>query len=377
MADVTPLKLGSNGLPQRFQAGDTLDPAFYTSGGGSSPSVISPAQITADQNDYEPTGWADATTVRLSFNSDTRAIRSFAAATSGERKTLVNVGTFPGFIVCEHPSGTAANRVLGATDHVLWPSGVIEIEYDGTSSRWRVISNTFAPSMQEGAVSYWHSVGGSITAADISDLGFATSGTGAGVTTSSPQRYLPAGRILSTGSTALGLATMHLAKTVGGVGVAGYSYLAATGAFSLEEASVSTQRFTFQAALTGSPTGAILTANNTVGIRYSDNINSGKFEFFSRNSSGEETVVDTGVTVGDSVGNDAYSYAVSISPDLSEARCYINGLFVGRITSNLPATDAALGHRVGIFKSVGTDSGRVFVSKMTALAFTTKYLWGQ
>ena len=63
MATESMIKAGGGASDfEQFGATDTI-PA----GNLPAKSVISPAQITADQDDYAPTGWADADVVRLDF----------------------------------------------------------------------------------------------------------------------------------------------------------------------------------------------------------------------------------------------------------------------------------------------------------------------
>jgi hypothetical protein len=104
---------------------------------------ISPTAISADQNDYTPTGWSTANLVRLSTNSGTaRTLTGAAAGSAGELKWLVNLG--PGDIKLDaaSTSSTAANRWLhvSGTTFTISVNGVCGILYDGTSSRWRPIA---------------------------------------------------------------------------------------------------------------------------------------------------------------------------------------------------------------------------------------------
>lgn len=104
--------------------------------------TISPTAISADQNDYTPTGWSTANLVRLSTNSATaRTLTGAAAGSSGELKWLVNLG--PGTISLDaaSTSSTAANRWLhvSGTTFTISVNGVCGILYDGTSSRWRPV----------------------------------------------------------------------------------------------------------------------------------------------------------------------------------------------------------------------------------------------
>ena len=107
--------------------------------------VITPTALSADQNNYSPTGWDTANVVRLSTDGTavtTRDITGALAGSDGEIKHLVNLG--PGDIRLQHEnaSSTAANRFLFAslTTFTLDPEDMVGIWYDGTSDRWRVIS---------------------------------------------------------------------------------------------------------------------------------------------------------------------------------------------------------------------------------------------
>lgn len=106
-------------------------------------SVISPTALSADQNDYNPTGWSSANVVRLSTNdATTRTITGAEAGYNGELKYLVALG--PGDIQLQHEnvSSAAGNRFRFAslTTYTLDPEDVVGIWYDAISTRWRVLS---------------------------------------------------------------------------------------------------------------------------------------------------------------------------------------------------------------------------------------------
>lgn len=315
--------------------------------GGSSPSVISPSQITSDQDDYAPTGWDDATTVRVSFDSDINAITSFAAATDGERKIVRNVGTSPGYIPSGHPDATAGNAVAGGQDHIIYQA--VELEYDDTDNLWYVIDNTFDPSTNLKGHYYYESAGAT-TGADHQNLGFGlsggTNGTSAGTST------LPGAWSISTSSSASGVATLYFSKTVLNPTYYTSAHLSTTCLVWFPTLSTGTQTYTFQFGFIPSPSSTTLAVNNSIGIRYSDGINSGKLEGFTRNSGGTESTVDLGITVAT---NTPYLLSINYDKSGTEARFYVDGAYTGRITTNLPSA-AAVGGRIGIFKSAGTTS---------------------
>lgn len=101
--------------------------------------VTSPSQITANQNDYTYTGLNQSFIQRL--NSDaSRDITGISAGASGEMKQLFNVGSFNIVLKNEDAGSTAANRFSIGSDFTMVPGGGALIWYDGTSSRWRIMS---------------------------------------------------------------------------------------------------------------------------------------------------------------------------------------------------------------------------------------------
>lgn len=98
---------------------------------------ISPSQITADQDNYNPTGLSGAAVIRLSSDA-WRRINGLAGGADGRLIKIINVGSYPIALGIEVASSTAANRFLAAGDQVLYPTESVEVIYDATSQRWRV-----------------------------------------------------------------------------------------------------------------------------------------------------------------------------------------------------------------------------------------------
>ena len=97
--------------------------------------VSSPAQITADQNDYD-TGTACV----LRLNTDaTRTITGFLAVAEGTIKVVQNVGSFDIVLSDEDGSSLAANRFALSSSVTITPDTVIALVYDTTTGRWRMI----------------------------------------------------------------------------------------------------------------------------------------------------------------------------------------------------------------------------------------------
>lgn len=114
-------------------------------------SVITPLineireSITADQDDYDPTGWAGASHVLLTTDAS-RTVTGFAApAGSTNRqaeKVIINVGAQDLVIAHENVASAEENRVITTTaaDITLGQRISTRMYYDFIDDRWRVIS---------------------------------------------------------------------------------------------------------------------------------------------------------------------------------------------------------------------------------------------
>ena len=105
-------------------------------------SIITPAQITADQNDYAPSGLTTCSTLRVSSDA-ARNITGLSAAETGRILILHNVGSFNIVLKNESTSSTAANRFYGSADVTIGSNQCAVLQYDGTTSRWRVLSSPY------------------------------------------------------------------------------------------------------------------------------------------------------------------------------------------------------------------------------------------
>ena len=99
--------------------------------------VLSPAQITANQTDYNPTGLSTAAVLRLSTDAS-RNIISLAGGASGRVLVIHNVGS-QNIVLKDDDgaTGTASMRFALTSDLTLLPDQVVVLFYDNTTSRWR------------------------------------------------------------------------------------------------------------------------------------------------------------------------------------------------------------------------------------------------
>lgn len=346
--DTAILYAGKDGKPYWYDGTVWYD---LTETGGSSPSVISPSQITSDQNDYNPTGWADATLVRLSGDSGFRAITGLDAESDGEEKKIINVGAYPIYFPADHPSSSAGNRITGGQDFILPPGASCDIIYDGTSARWRILNMPDDEYVFSLRGNYYRISPGTITAGDMDHLALASGGgtiSGFNGNSSFPGRLR-----LATGTGATNRYAVYIPKTVVEIGASDYAHMMAEFLTSVNNLSTADETFTVNYALSSTPTTSQLDVNNSVGIRYSHSINSGKWQGYARDNAGSETTVDLGVTVSASVMN---KLRIELNRDNTEVRFYIDGAYVGRVTANMPANSTNMSGRCVIAKSVGTTS---------------------
>ncbi len=353
MAEAKPIKQAAGGFAE-FSATDTVPAANMPA-----VSVISPSQITSDQDDYSPTDWATADVVRLNFDTGGRAITGFAAWTNARQKTIINTSANFGYIPCEHPDSTAANRVIGICDHIVGPYGTLLLEYDSTSSRVRVVSNTFNPAspgiFHKGA--FYQVSPGATLGSDWGSVGFGISSGDNG--TNTPTATLPGAWLFTTLTSSAGISTLYLAKTITNPFRGSNSHIIASAFIYLDTLSDGTNTYTFTFGIVGTANSTTNPEANETTIKYTHGTNSGKFQGVCRSSSTESTV-DLGITVA---ANTPYVLTVCASKSGTEARFYIDGVFAGRITTNVTTT--TVGVRAFMGKSAGTTARVAYVANMT------------
>lgn len=102
---------------------------------------LTPAQITATQNDYNPTGLSTAKTVLLSCDQ-ARSITGLAGGWDTRELWVINASTnADGDLIfrAENTGSTAANRILSDNDIVLEPGETLLLRYESAAARWRPI----------------------------------------------------------------------------------------------------------------------------------------------------------------------------------------------------------------------------------------------
>lgn len=116
--------------------------------------VLSPSQVTANQDDWSPTGF-DTETSWLRVDTDaSRDFTGLAAGAPGQTVAWTNAGSNPQVLAHQDTGSAAANRFLlaAAADLTLGAGDTVWLRYDPTSERWRDLAThrgamTFASSI--------------------------------------------------------------------------------------------------------------------------------------------------------------------------------------------------------------------------------------
>ena len=103
--------------------------------------VISPPSFGTRQDNYNPTGLATATTIRLNATSSFVNITGIAGGYAGRVLILQNISNFNIQLAGESPFSSAANqfeKVYNSSEGIhIPPYSQTTIYYDGVSSKWR------------------------------------------------------------------------------------------------------------------------------------------------------------------------------------------------------------------------------------------------
>ena len=100
---------------------------------------ISPGQITADQNDYDPAGLSTSSVLRLSSDAS-RGITGLSGGGDGRIVAIINTGTNNIVLTDASTSSSAANRFGFGADITLSSKQSAVLWYDATDSRWKLLA---------------------------------------------------------------------------------------------------------------------------------------------------------------------------------------------------------------------------------------------
>lgn len=339
--DTLKLSLSGDGEPYNY----VVLPAS-----GGSVSSITPAQITSDQDNYNPTGFDDATIVRISGDDGLRAITSLAAQDDGEEKVIINVGDYPIYFPGEHPDGVDSNRITSGADIWLWKNEKITALYDNTANRW-VLSKGSRLERPSNGIMRQHSLFSTNTG-DYPDFATNTTRSGGlgGVGASSFPTISPAALHINTATSAGGTACIGYPKSSYTESRATYDATTISACFALTDTSTSTDRYIIYVDwATGSATTSE-GSNNTFGLRYCDSLNSGMFQLYNINNTGTLTTADLSYDVPE---DKLMRITLEVNLQTTEMRCYIDEEYAGRLTVSV-SSSSTQAPRMMIRKTAGT-----------------------
>ena len=329
------------------------------------PSVITPPLISATVNNYAPTGFADANMVRVSGNNGIQMITGFPADTNGEEKTILNIGAYPLYLAPEHTGSAAANRIAYHEEVMIPPGESCRIVYDGAAGRWRPVNTPAENYHMTGHTVHYDKDAGKFPEGVLEDehLGYGGSGTrsSAGPTAARPF----ASWQINNGSNPTGDISVFLLKVTEFMSFAGSAHIVTKTTITTPAAlSTGAQRYYVRHILSASPASLLPNVNNSIGIRYRDDVTGSNWQCFTRSAGGSETTLDSGVAVQPST---MYDMAISLNKAGTEATFWINGIVVGRISSNLPQ-NTGLGAAIELGSLVGTATKDLFIHRLMAAA---------
>jgi hypothetical protein len=137
-------------------------------------SVISPTQIAADQNDYNPTGLSTTLFIRLDSDA-ARNITGLTGQEEGREVQVVNIGAFNITLKNSSSSSLSTNRFAFITgDVILIPGSAVWLRYTA-AGQWRAGSAVFLDAGAIASGTLAKARGG--TGADNSSVTFPSSGT--------------------------------------------------------------------------------------------------------------------------------------------------------------------------------------------------------
>ncbi len=142
--DVTMYRIGTRQVRIDSDGANAGLDRIHLQGRVSFGSLISPAALTANTNDWNPTGLATASIIRISTDATPRTLSGIVAGNAGDILWLTNINTATAITLAHDVTSTAANRFFcpNNANYTLNPRASVQLFYDNTSARWRVLGGT-------------------------------------------------------------------------------------------------------------------------------------------------------------------------------------------------------------------------------------------
>lgn len=315
--------------------------------------AITPSQITADQNNYDPPNLANAFAVRLSGDSAFRTITGLAGGVGGRMLKLANFGANTLLLANQNAASNDSNRFeFGGYDFPLFPGTAALVRYDATLSRWTLCESItrFIPPARWGLY-YRNDLFGTAADAFCSSQ---VSGTGAAnsvaaVTSVAGKPGVVQHQLGTIATNRAAFATTNFAQLL--LGNSWYHrYETMVRIAQLSNATDTyTARFGFLDSVSAEPTDGVF-------FRYTHAVNSGQWQLVAR-SNGTETATNSSSSVASATW---YRLTVIVPPAGSSAEFFVNGTSVGTVAANIPTgSGRGTGFGNALIRSAGTTAANV------------------
>ncbi len=353
------------GLAQTFTGAQTIGAKLDVNKNIHYTGVISPTQLSSDQNNYAPTNWATSNVIRLDGDSSFRTITGIgdgSTQTNGQTIRLRNIGSNTILLANQNTSSTAANRFdFDGYDVPVFPKREVEIIYDGTLSRWVLSSppSIIIPSSKYGLYAlrdYLRTTSDNFfntqtpSGGTVANISAVAAHQGIVEWTSGTSATGSGGDISSTSAILLG----------------NNWYWRIDFIFKLAKLSDVTDTYTLRLGFIDSSS-----AESTDGVffRYDKDVNSGKWVLVSRSNSTETSTNASNTAVASATW---YHLTIIINPAGTSAEFFQDGTSLGTVASNIPTGAGRVTGAGWMFlKTAGTvDTALVDMDSIQLISYT-------
>ena len=307
---------------------------------------ISPTQLTADQNDYNPTSLSSASVLRLDADSSFRTITGLQGGADGRILKLMNISANTILLANQNTNSSSGNRFdFGGYDMPLFSGGYLDLIYDSTSTKWRVDGpqNPVIPPPRLGFYfqnTYFTGINLSYTSAS------------GGSNNSNSETGKPYCRDWTLGTSTTGFGSAKNGSNAA-LFLGNNWYWRIDHIFKILQLSNATDRYTMRLGFIDADN-----AEPTDGVyfRYVDNVNSGNWVLVARSNNVESTS-----NTSTAASTNWTRLTITINPAGTLAEFFISGTSVGTLNTNIP-TAAGRQTTMGwsFIKSAGTTDTNCF-----------------
>lgn len=315
---------------------------FYLNG------VISPSSLSADQDNYAPSGWDKADIYRVQGDTSNRIITGIGNATQidGKQITLRNIGANTLTLMNQHGGSSAANRFdFGGYDYPLFSKCEVTMHYDGTLARWIIEDPSPFVIPSSGLGYFLQRDGLRNNNPDWTTISPATGGTANNIAAVANHPGIVE-FTLGTSATGNGFDLTAVDQIL----LQNAWYHRYDAIFKILQLSNATDNYTLRFGYIDSGS-----AESTDGVffRYNHAVNSGNWQLVTR-SNGTETATNTSTAA--QISN-YVKLTVLVYPTTAKCDFYINDVFANVNTTNIPsASGRVTGAGMMFIKTAGTTN---------------------